>query len=737
MAQPKKARSQTTQDLWLFLMAAACVFAIYRMAGDFYGVQGDAQLDHPLYDRWRSSGFVGRLIGSAAVVMFVLNLFYLARRRLRSWHKWGKLRYWMSSHVFFGLLGGGLLLLHADFHMTSAAARMSAQAVIALLATGIMGRYFYALVPHTASGDEDPAGIRGRGEAALGRLQGLLAPEHPLVEKVRHKARLHAPAGGLRGVRRLALGWLLPQLRRLQVRSWLAAQEATIPTELRADVRTEAIAVLDLADDLAGAGTAAWILRRWRIVHLGAAAIMVWAAWRHIASAFATGYGWHLPGGGWVWVAALAVLAGVIGGREVLWRRRFQRRVVKRKADMGALPEPPPTLHPHINPALCMSSAACVAACPEGDILGLYEGRARLVDPGHCIGHGACAANCPVEAITLVFGSHKRGVDIPDVSQQYESSVPGIYMAGELTGMGLIRNAVEQASQAVGFIAAAKAKDSAAAPADGLDLLIVGAGPAGLAASLAAQEKGLTYLTIEQEADIGGAVRHYPRRKLVMTAPMKVPLHGPVTFHHVAKEELIELFQTLREQHAPAIEFGVKVESLQPLGSEPGFAVMGGGQRWIARRVLLCLGRRGTPQKLGVPGEDCANVIYNLLDPATYRDRAVAVVGGGDSALEAAFSLAKEGASAVHLIHRRDSFDRAKADNRTRLQALVEQGRITVHYNAAAERVEADHMILKGGLRLEVTDVVVSIGGTLPTALLKAAGVQTKTHFGRPMTQAA
>ncbi len=733
----KKHRSQTNQDLLLFAIAAVCVVVLYKLAGDFYAVQGDAQLDHPLYDRWRSSGIVGRLIGAAAVIMFVLNLFYLARRRLRSWHKWGKLRYWMSSHVFFGLLGGGLLLLHADFHMTSEAARMSAQAVLALLATGLIGRYLYALVPHTASGEEDPAGLRGRGEAAIGRLQALLPPEHPLVDKVRHTARLHARTGGLRGLGMLSVGWLLPLVRRLQLRHWLHVHQATIPEENRDEIRAEATAVLGFGYDLAVAGTAAWILRRWRVVHLAAAAVMVWAAFRHVASAVRTGYGWPLPGGGLLWLGGFGAFLAVLGGREYLWRRRFRRRIVEKKVVTGPPPEPPATLHPYINPAICIGSAACVAACPEGDILGLLEGRARLEHPGHCIGHGACAANCPVEAISLVFGSLKRGVDIPDVSPQYESSVSGIYMAGELAGMGLIRNAVEQATQAVGFIAAARAKDNKPAPDDGLDLLIVGAGPAGIAASLAAQEKGLTYLTVEQEPDVGGAVRHYPRRKLVMTAPMKVPLHGPVTFHHVAKEELMELFQTLRDNHQPAIEFGVKIEALEPLAGEPGFAVSGGGRRWIARRVLLCLGRRGTPMKLGVPGEESPHVIYNLLDPGVYRGRGVAVVGGGDSALEAAFSLAKEGASAVHLIHRRDTFDRAKQANRDRLQALVEQGKVTVHYNAAVEQVAEDHLTLQGGLRLDVTDVVVSIGGTLPLGLLKSAGVKTQTHFGRPMWEAA
>lgn len=734
MHRPRRALSHTATDMLLLAVAAACVAVIYQLAGDFYGLSGDAQLDHPMYERWRSAGLVGRVLGTAAVVMFFLNLLYLARRRLRSWHKFGRLKLWMSGHVFFGLLGGGLLLLHAVFGMSSEAAGLSAKAVIALLITGVIGRYVYALVPHTATGEEDPAGIHGRAEAALGRLRGLIGVDHPMVLEVRERARLEAREGGLRGVGLLLVGWLLPAVRRWRTARWL--KHHGIVEEQRDEVRAAVLDVLLLGYQLAVAGTAKWLLRRWRIVHLFAALLMVWTAYRHIASAFATGYGWKIPGSGVPWALGGLAVVGAVLGWESLWRRRARRRKVRVKTDLGPVPEPPPTLHPYIDPGRCMGSAACVSACPEGDILALLDGRSRLAEPSHCIGHGACAANCPVEAITLVFGSLKRGVDIPDVSPRYESSVSGIYMAGELTGMGLIRNAVEQASQAVGFLAHARSKDSTPLPEDMLDLLIIGAGPAGLAASLAAQERGLRYLTVEQEPDIGGAIRHYPRRKLVMTAPMHLPLHGPVKFRHVAKEELVELFQTVRERHQPAIEFGVRIDGMTPVPQQ-GFAVTGGGKTWLARRVLLCLGRRGTPLRLGVPGEDSAHVVYNLVDADVYRGRTVAVVGGGDSALEAAIAVAEAGATAVHVIHRRDGFDRAKAANRERLQALVDAGRITVHYKAAIERIGAHGLVLAGGARLEVTDVIVSVGGTLPTALLKAAGVRTQTHFGRPIHLAA
>jgi thioredoxin reductase/Pyruvate/2-oxoacid:ferredoxin oxidoreductase delta subunit len=735
----KRRTRQTTVDLLLFALVCIIVGSIYQYAREFYEIVGDAQLDHPWYDRWRSAGTVGKALGTAAVAMFLLNLAYGLRRRLRSWHKWGHLRHWMSAHVFFGLLGGGLLLLHAMFRMTSPAARWSALAVIALLATGVIGRYIYALVPHTAFGQEDPDGLRGRGSTMLVELRELWPEGKDALERLAARTRLDNAARVSRGLPLLLLGPLRWVISRLWVRQWLARHGSQLPDEKRQQVSTLAVQVINAGFEVALAAAASWLLRRWRLIHLVAALVMVATAFLHVRSAFLHGYPWDLPGPIQAWGGGFAALLLGFGAWEGRWRRLYRRGKAKAKVQrIGPAPEPPPTLHPWVDPSKCMASAACVASCPEGDILALVEGRGQLAEPSHCIGHGACAANCPVGAITLVFGSLKRGVDIPDVAPNYEASTPGIFLAGELTGMGLVRNAVEQATQAVGFIVRDKDRDRAPLPEAMLDLLIVGAGPAGLAASLAAQEKGLNYQTLEQEPDIGGAVRHYPRRKLVMTSPMHMPLHGNARFFNVFKEELVEFFGQLRDTHKPNIAFGVAVEALGPDASGVGFLIQSKSQQsksqqWRARRVLLCLGRRGTPMRAEVPGEDLPHVCYNLQDPEQMRDRHVCVVGGGDSALEAAIACADAGARSVHVIHRRDTFDRAKARNRELLQQRVDSGRITLHLNTGLRAIAETSVSLKNAEEFAVDDVIVSIGGSLPTALLKAAGIQTRTHFGRPV----
>ncbi|MFQ5335430.1 MAG: 4Fe-4S dicluster domain-containing protein, partial [Flavobacteriales bacterium] len=172
----------------------------------------------------------------------------------------------------------------------------------------------------------------------------------------------------------------------------------------------------------------------------------------------------------------------------------------------------PVSLHPLIDLNTCIKSGACVTACPEKDILGIVRGKATLINASHCIGHGACFHACPVEAISLVIGTEKRGVDLPHISQDFETNVPGVYIAGELGGMGLIKNAVEQGQAAVESIARAGiSKDDST-----YDLLIVGAGPAGISASLAAKKFNLNAITLEQDT-LGGTVFTFPRSKIVMT----------------------------------------------------------------------------------------------------------------------------------------------------------------------------------------------------------------------------
>jgi thioredoxin reductase len=347
------------------------------------------------------------------------------------------------------------------------------------------------------------------------------------------------------------------------------------------------------------------------------------------------------------------------------------------------------------------------------------------VKPAVCIGHGACAASCPHDAITLVFGTAKRGMDIPQVNPNFETNVPGLYIAGELGGMGLIRKAVEQGRQAIDSIRKGKKGN---AP---LDVVVVGAGPAGIAASLGALEHKLKFVTLEQEDSLGGTVYHYPRNKIVMTAPMQLPILGKVKMSEISKEALLEFWQGVVRKTGLKVNFSERMETIAKNGN--GFTVKTSRGSYNAKAVLLAIGRRGTPRKLDVPGEELPKVVYRLIDPEQYRNQQVLVVGGGDSALEAALALADEAGTGVTLSYRGEAFGRVKEKNRQRLQETEKSGRINVLLQSNVKKIDADKVTLDhAGKMIEIKNnaVIVSAGGVLPTPFLKEIGVMVETKFG-------
>ncbi|MDG2277116.1 MAG: NAD(P)-binding domain-containing protein [Pseudomonadales bacterium] len=390
----------------------------------------------------------------------------------------------------------------------------------------------------------------------------------------------------------------------------------------------------------------------------------------------------------------------------------------------------PPSLHPVINQDVCIGCEACVHACPEfpaHTVLGLIDGKANLVGPTDCIGHGACKTACPVDAISLVFGTAERGVDIPNVSPEFETNVPGIFIAGELGGMGLIRNAVMQGQQALSYLAAQKR-----VLADGLDVAIIGAGPAGLAATLAAKEFGMKYVTIEQDS-LGGTVANFPRGKLVMTAPVTLPLYGQMQFKETHKETLIDFWHGVEEQTGIDVNYREKLESVEREGD--AFVLHTTRTTYRAASLLLALGRRGSPRTLDVPGEDLPKVAYSMIDPSHYADQHVCVVGGGDSALEAAIAIAKEPNTTVTLCYRSSAFSRAKRKNRDKTEALARTGQITVLMNSVVLNIGEStvdiHLRDEEQTKTMSNDaIIVCVGGILPTGFLKELGIKVDTKYG-------
>ncbi|MFQ5823042.1 MAG: NAD(P)-binding domain-containing protein [bacterium] len=406
--------------------------------------------------------------------------------------------------------------------------------------------------------------------------------------------------------------------------------------------------------------------------------------------------------------------------------KRTRRAKAKLKASFDRGLTEPVSLHPKIDPTRCIGTAACVSACPEGEILGVLEGKAILVSPTKCIGHGACEASCPVEAISLVFGSEHRGIEIPHVKETFETNVNGIYIAGELGGMGLIRNAATQGKQAVEYVRQTLARSYP----DVFDVAVIGAGPAGLAASLQAQKEKISCITLEQD-DIGGTILTYPRQKLVMTQPMDIPLYGKVKYREILKEDLLDLWREIIQKTGLEIRTKEKVDSIERQNGF--FRIVSSKGMYLAQRVVLAIGRRGTPRKLGVPGEKSSKVAYQLLEPKQYVKRNVLVIGGGDSAVEAGLSLSEQRGTKVTISYRKSVFSRIKEKNQERIDQAIKNGRVNVLFESNVLEIKREEVLLtKKDNHVTIANdyVFIFIGGVLPTEFLKKIGISIEKKFG-------
>jgi thioredoxin reductase (NADPH) len=388
----------------------------------------------------------------------------------------------------------------------------------------------------------------------------------------------------------------------------------------------------------------------------------------------------------------------------------------------------PVSLHPYIDLNTCIGSAACISECPEKDILGIVDGKATVVNTSNCVGHGACFHACPVEAISLRIGTETRGVELPHVNTNFETNIKGIYIAGELGGMGLIKNSVEQGQQAIECIVASKKP----AHENAIDVIIIGAGPAGISATLACKKLGLSSLTLEQDS-LGGTVYTFPRAKIVMTSPMNLPLHGKVKLYDTSKDELLQLWHSVIAEHDIKINENTKVEDIIPQEDETFKVITSNGDEFIGTNVLIAIGRRGSPRKLNIPGEDSTKVAYRLLEPENISDKNIVVVGGGDSAMEAAMLL--KDTNRVKLLCRSDNFTRSKPKNREKINEIIENKTMEVIFNSSLISISDDSVQIKIKDQEAIIEadndlVFIFAGGELPTKFLEKPGVKITKRFG-------
>jgi thioredoxin reductase/NAD-dependent dihydropyrimidine dehydrogenase PreA subunit len=373
---------------------------------------------------------------------------------------------------------------------------------------------------------------------------------------------------------------------------------------------------------------------------------------------------------------------------------------------------------------MCVGCATCVDACPEEGAITM-RGKLAVVDAAHCVGHGDCAAACPMGAIVMAAGAAVNRVVVPQVDAGFQSNVPGLYIVGELGGRGLIKNAINEGKIAIEAARRSLAQEMAAGDRDyALDVAIVGSGPAGLSAGLEALRCGMSYVVLEQ-GSLADSVRKYPRHKILFAEPVSIPLYGDLWVGDASKEGLLKVWENVVAKTGLQVTTDHRVESVEKAGWL--FRLRAGGREFRARRVVLAMGRRGTPRRLGVPGEEAEKVVYDVIEMSDFAGRHVLVVGGGDSAVESALGLANQPGTTVTMSYRGERFERVKARLQEKLGRAVDAGRVTLMLKSAVREIRSDVVVLDvngAASILPNDDVIVRIGGETPSAFLEKIGVK-------------
>ncbi len=410
--------------------------------------------------------------------------------------------------------------------------------------------------------------------------------------------------------------------------------------------------------------------------------------------------------------------------RGYLKSLRVREEKAQKSAEKGKLmSEGPRAQHPHIDVDFCIGCKSCTHVCPEGDVLAMLGGKAAIVNGYKCIGHSPCAEACPVGAITMVVASPSMSADLPRLTPEFETNIPNLFIAGELGGLALIKNAVNQGRECIDTIARRLAV-TPSANKDVHDVVIIGAGPAGISASLRAIEKKLKFVTIEKD-EVGGTVAKYPRQKLVMTSPVEFPMYGKFEKLQLSKENLLAFWDMVLNRADFNAVTGEKIENIQKVGDV--FTITSANNQYRARAVILALGRAGDPRKLGVKGEDLPKVMYRLIEADHYVNKKILVIGGGDSAVEAAMGLARQVGNDVTLSYRQAQFSRIKDRNAKRIEEDMRAGKLKVLFNSSPLEFRPDTVVLQvNGQTQEIPNDFVWIfaGGTPPNDFLRKIGVE-------------
>lgn len=347
-------------------------------------------------------------------------------------------------------------------------------------------------------------------------------------------------------------------------------------------------------------------------------------------------------------------------------------------------------------------------------------------------------------ASTIGFSPWHSVEPRPRIDAAHRAEVTGVYVIGDLVDASVIKTALRQGREVGQQIAA-----ELGAPVDDpdvLDVVVIGAGPAGVAAAEAVREAGLSCLVIEKERPFH-TLHAFPRGKPIYSEPHELINPTGLPFEDAPKETVAARWERWLDGAGLPVHWPEAVDGLardgdqllvrsrvgaggrsgrHPNASVPSDSAGGARNTYRARRVVVAVGKRGAIRTLGVPGEDLVKVRHALVDPGEYAGRRVLVVGGGDSAVEAAIAVAEAGAE-VSLSYRGQVLSRPKRRNLDRFHALVAEGRIRFLADTRVVRIGEAEVELRGeggAISLPNDEVLVFIGATAPRALLRDLGIR-------------
>ncbi len=425
------------------------------------------------------------------------------------------------------------------------------------------------------------------------------------------------------------------------------------------------------------------------------------------------------------WVVPLA-----LGGFAILLMAVFTMVSARRRHAGIVAPAQvvgPAILVHDINDDRCTGCDACVAVCPT-NVLDLVANKSRVLRFHDCIQCEACMFACPTEALVMFpEGGVPPALKVPEIDENFQTVVPGQYLIGEVAGKPLVKSAANLGRAVVEHMLMTGMQPGVIGRSETIvDVAIIGSGPGGLSAALTCIQRGLSYVVLEKEQMIASTIARYPKGKLVMAEPYDTQNLSFLPVFDSAKEELIPIWQELIQRVGLQINQGESVETVAR-APDGAFEIRTTVNTYRAQRVVLSIGTRGKPRTLQVPGENLPKVYSLLEDPDEWRGRSVLVVGGGDSACEAALALADSGAK-VMISYRGKGFNRAAPKNKQAMEQYAAEGRIKAKLGSQVVQVEADTVTIQladGTQKRYPNDAAfVLIGADPPVQWLEKMGIR-------------